>query len=880
MKTLINVLLITFLVLPLNQVSAQNKLYVHEFDLGDVTLLASPFKSAQDLNIENLMKYDIDRLLEPFLTQAGLTPKGDAYSNWDGLAGHVGGHYLSAMAINYASTGDSACKARLDYMITELKACQDANGDGYLGGIPSSSTVWSTLKTGDLTAYQSAWVPWYNVHKIYAGLRDAWLYAGNETAKTMFLDLCDWGIDIISGLSDTKIQTMLNTEFGGMNEVYADAYQISGDTKYLDAAKQFTHSTLYNSMVAGTDNLDNMHANTQIPKVVGFERVAQLDSTATNTNYHDAAEFFWSTIINNRSLALGGNSRSEYFPAASACEEYITTREGPESCNTYNMLKLSEQLFSENPDAKYVDFYERAMYNHILSTQHPEHGGYVYFTPARPRHYRVYSDANEAMWCCVGSGMENHGKYGQFIYSHFGDDSLLVNLFVASELNWEEKGVEILQETNYPDADSTQLTITANSPVDFNMLIRCPSWVNANEYIILINNDTLDQEFTPGSYVSINRTWSSGDIVKVVTPMHITYEELPNVEEYIALMYGPILLSTRTGTDNLDGIIADDSRWGHIASGALEAIDEAPALIGSRDSIEYYIEPIESDSIKFLLKKVFMGTSEFDSLVLEPFFRVHDSRYMMYWLSLSYEEYAEVLAEIAAEEQEALELDNRTVDEVATGEQQPEADHNVQTSNSSSGTHNNEAWRDATGGYFSYDMATEGRTDLILRVTYWGNETYGTRDFDIRVDDETIATESLVGKWNVDEFKDVEYDIPSDLLTSKEQITVKFISEGSNLAGGVFYIRLLIPEESNIKTLGKTEGNASYSLQDGQLQVIIKNSFSKGSFNLYNQIGQLVKQGQIENNVQYIPVNQKQKGIYIFHYQLDGESFSDKVLIY
>lgn len=385
-------------------VQAQDKLYPNTFALSEVTLLDGPFKHAQDLNVDVLLKYDVDRLLVPFLKEAGLTPKGESFPNWDGLDGHVGGHYLTALAIHYASTGNEECKRRMEYMIAELKRCQQKNGNGYIGGVPNGARLWEELKKGNVQLIWKYWVPWYNVHKIYAGLRDAWLYAGNEEARQMFLDLCDWGLTVIAPLTDTQMEQMLENEFGGMDEVYADAYQMTGNEKYLHAAKRFSHHWLLDSMAAGVDNLDNKHANTQVPKVVGYQRIAELCDDKT---YDEAARFFWHTVVDTRSLALGGNSRREHFAAKDDCKSYVDDREGPESCNTNNMLKLTEGLFRMSPEARYADFFERAMYNHILSTQHPQHGGYVYFTSARPAHYRVYSAPNSAMWCCVGTGMEN-----------------------------------------------------------------------------------------------------------------------------------------------------------------------------------------------------------------------------------------------------------------------------------------------------------------------------------------------------------------------------------------------------------------------------------------------------------------------------------------
>jgi DUF1680 family protein len=420
---------------------AQDKLYSNEFPLKDVTLLDGPFKHARDLNIQTLLQYDVDRLLAPYRKEAGLPAKASAYPNWEGLDGHIGGHYLSAMAINYAATNNAECKRRMEYMISELKACQAANeinnsewGRGYAGGMPNSKAIWSNLQKGDFSVYRSSWAPWYNLHKTYAGLRDAWLYAGNEDARDIFLKFCDWGISITSALSDEQMQSMLNSEQGGINETFADAFQMTGDEKYLTAAKRFSHRMLLDPMSSDSDNLDNKHANTQIPKAIGFQRIAELSH---DKKFAEAGSFFWQTVTENRSLAFGGNSRREFFPPVSACIDFVNDIEGPESCNSYNMLKLTEDLFRSDPSGKYTDYYERTLYNHILSTQHPEHGGYVYFTPARPRHYRVYSAPNEAMWCCVGTGMENHGKYNQFIYTH-SHDSLFLNLFIPSELNWRE----------------------------------------------------------------------------------------------------------------------------------------------------------------------------------------------------------------------------------------------------------------------------------------------------------------------------------------------------------------------------------------------------------------------------------------------------------
>ena len=622
------------------EIQAQDKLYPNEFPLKDVTLLDGPFKHARDLNIETILKYDVDRLISPFRKEAGLPEKAPLFPNWQGLDGHIGGHYLTSLAMNYAATGNAECKKRMDYMIAELKICQEANeknnsdwGKGYLGGIPNSKGLWSTLMKGDFKAYLSTWAPWYNLHKMYAGLRDAWLYTGNEDAKTMFLKFCDWGISITSDLSDSQMQTMLDSEHGGINESYIDAYQISGDTKYLSAAKRFSHRMLLDAMSERNDNLDNKHANTQIPKVIGFQRIAELTS---DQKYARAGSFFWETVTGSRSLAFGGNSRREFFPAVSSCIDFVNDIEGPESCNSYNMLKLTEDLFRSDPSGRYADYYERTLYNHILATQHPEHGGYVYFTPARPRHYRVYSAPNEAMWCCVGTGMENHSKYNQFIYTH-SHDSLFLNLFIPSELNWREKGIIIRQECRFPDEEQTKLIIKKGSS-NFILMIRYPSWVKEGDLKIIVNGKPIEYKTAISSYIAIDRNWKAGDEVQVLLPMHNTIEQLPNVAKYIAFMHGPVLLSAKTGTEDLKGLVADDSRFGQIPSGKKLPVDMAPIIIeDDRSKIAAGLIPDKVKPLTFTAPALNIINSE--KIEFEPFFRIHDARYMMYWMTLTKDQY-------------------------------------------------------------------------------------------------------------------------------------------------------------------------------------------------------------------------------------------------
>lgn len=774
------------------KLNAQEKLYPNQFPLEQVTLMDGPFNKARNLNINTLLAYDVDRMLAPYLRAAGIPVKKSSYKNWEGLDGHIGGHYLTAMALNYASTKNPECKRRMDDMIAELKACQNKNalsypdwGVGYVGGVPNSAEIWSTFKKGDFKAYRAAWVPWYNVHKMYAGLRDAWLYGGNQDAKAIFLKFCDWAIDITSGLSEKQMQAMLDTEHGGMNEELADAYQITGDEKYLVAAKRFSHQQLLMPLAKGLDHLDHKHANTQVPKALGFQRIAELSHEA---QYEKSGRFFWETVTDKRTLAFGGNSRREFFPSVAASSDFVNDVEGPESCNTYNMLKLTQGLFREQPLGKYADFYERALYNHILSTQHPGHGGYVYFTSVRPRHYRVYSAPNEAMWCCVGSGMENHGKYNEFIYTH-RKDSLYLNLFIASTLNWKEKNISLKQETSFPDEEQTKLTITGGS-AKFTLMLRHPSWVKENTLQIFVNGKAIKYKKLPSSYIGIQRIWKKGDVVKVIMPMQTTIERMPNVPEYVAIMHGPILLAATTKTEQLNKLIADDSRWGHIAGGQKLPVDKAPILIEDDISaIPEKIVPVKGHPMTFSFVNEKIINPE--KLVLEPFYRIHDSRYMAYWMTLTPLQYVNYMDSLTGIETDRMNLEKRTVDFVGPGEQQPEVDHALLQENSRSGSTSDEFWRDAyDGGYFSYNMSTQGLSDLLLNVRY-ESATMEGKKFEIYIDENRLKVVDSAHGASKPGFYHEEYRIRADMLKGKQQVRIRFLALPGKATAPVYRIRLV-----------------------------------------------------------------------------------------
>ena len=837
-------LAVLFLATP-RYANAQSQIYPQHFNLDEVTLLDSPFKKAMDTNNALLLKYDVDRLLTPFIREAGLTNISGKYYNWTSthpsfsnwglsswsLEGHVGGHYLTALALAYAATDDQAMKTklkqRLDYMLDILKDCQDAYKDntegmkGFIGGQPITQ-IWTGLYKNDLTAFRQygGWVPFYCQHKVLAGLRDAWLYTGSELARDLFKGLCDWSVNVVSKLSESDMQSVLGWEHGGMNEPLADAYRLFGEVKYLNAAVKYCHQYEVNGMqTLNKSFLDGQHANTQVPKFIGFERIYQEylrdGKPSTATKYRTAAHNFWTDVANNRTVCIGGNSVSEHFLAASRGAQYIDNLEGPESCNSNNMLKLSEFLFDETHSAQYADFYESTMWNHILSTQDPQTGGYVYFTTLRPQAYRIYSKVNQGMWCCVGTGMENHAKYGHFIYTHSADNNTLyVNLFTPSKLNGEV--FALTQQTKFPYEQKSTITIEKDG--DFTLALRHPAWTTA-EFKVTVNGTDVSTGVKQGtaSYVSINRSWKKGDVVELTLPMELRYEECPNYTDYIAFKYGPILLAAQTtaasATDakatglkyeSLKNEYAGEGRMDH-SPGAMASslsLSSAPLLMGERSKVLSRITEDENSAstLSFTIDASSdKGTGGWKQMKLVPFYTIHHARYQCYWYQQTEEGY--LSSDMGKADAEAAALAARTVDYVATGEQQSEAGHDALYTNSSSGNHQNEIYRDcSTGGFIQYTLANpDHKTDslaVMCRFTTADKE----RKCKIYIDGELLiegyTVPSSVADADGNGFYNVEFPIPADMMYDaqgnvKSSIVFRIVPDGTQHAPGLYYLRLV-----------------------------------------------------------------------------------------
>ena len=773
---------------------AQTQQEVSYFPLQDVKLLESPFLQAQQTDLHYILAMEPDRLLAPFLREAGLTPKAPSYTNWEntGLDGHIGGHYISALSMMYAATGDTAVYNRLNYMLAELHRAQQAVGTGFIGGTPGSLQLWKEIKAGNIRAggfdLNGKWVPLYNIHKTYAGLRDAYLYAGSNLAREMLIALTDWMIDITAGLTDQQMQDMLRSEHGGLNETFADVAAITGDKKYLELARRFSHKVILDPLIKDEDRLTGMHANTQIPKVIGYKRIAELSQDDKDWNHaaewDHAARFFWNTVVNHRSVCIGGNSVREHFHPANDFSPMLNDIEGPETCNTYNMLRLTKMLYQDSPDSRFADYYERALYNHILASQEPDKGGFVYFTPMRPGHYRVYSQPETSMWCCVGSGLENHTKYGEFIYAH-QKDTLYVNLFIPSQLTWKEKGVSLVQETRFPDNGQVTLRIDKAPKKAFTISIRQPEWADSSKgYNLEVNGkEQPSATATNNGYLSVNRKWKKGDVITFTLPMQIKLEQIPDKENFYAFLYGPIVLAASTGTEHLDGLYADDSRGGHIAHGKQIPVSEIPMLIGNPETISQSLHKEDSDRLAFSYDgKVYPASGKVMKLM--PFFRLHNSRYAVYFHQASEEEFQTLREEMAIAEKKANELASQTVDLIFPGEQQPESDHGIQYDKAETGTHKDRHFRRAKG-WFSYNLKVKEEASRIMITIRKGDRNKTA----ILFNGEKLTTSPIIGEADKDGFITVCYSLPQKIGAGTYPI--HFSPDGTEWTSAIYEVRLL-----------------------------------------------------------------------------------------
>ena len=761
--------------------------------LSAVRLTGGPLKHAQDLDADYLLKLEPDRMLAFYRKRAGLAPKAEPYGGWDGdgrnLTGHIGGHYLSGVSMMYAATGDARFKERVDYIVRELKEVQDKYGDGYLGALANGKEQFIEVSKGNIRSasfdLNGLWSPWYVLHKTYAGLRDAYRYAGNRTALELEIKFAAWAESILAKLDDAQLQKMLNTEFGGMPEVLADLYADTGDKRWLDLSHRFDHRAVLDPLARRQDILDGLHGNTQVPKIQGsLVRYAYTGDKIDG----EAAHFFWDIVVKHHSFATGGHGKDEYFGPSDVLSDRIDGRTA-ETCNVYNMIKMTRKLFALHPDIKYAEFHERALFNHILGSIDAEDGRTCYMVPVGRGVQREYQDMFRSFTCCVGSGMESHALHGDGLYYESGD-KLWVNIYAPSTANWEAAGVALAMDTNFPEGESATLKLTLKTPKQFTLALRRPSWAGEG-FSVKVNGQNVNQLSAPGSYVELKRKWKTGDTVELALPKTLWLEPLPDNKRVTAIMWGPIALAGDLGPER-------ERRRGGQAEGQAGARPPAqpiriPSLVAADRPLSEWIKAVTDKPGNFRTA----GVGREQDVDLAPFYRLHRRAYSLYFDLFTPAEWDKKAAELLAAQERRRKLEAATVAFVdQPGEVYSERDFNQRGEETTPVRIGGRPGRSARK-WFSFDLPVDAANPLKLIVTYHGEER-ATRTFEILVDDKRVGEQRIERHRPgspTKSFFDVEYAIPAELAQGKQKVTVRFQATGGNETAGVFGVRVVRAEQ-------------------------------------------------------------------------------------
>ena len=740
--------------------------------LADVRLRPSDYATAVSVNRAYLLRLDADRLLHNFRLYAGLTPKGPIYGGWesDTIAGHTLGHYLSALVLMNAQTGDAECRRRADYIVGELAAAQAKRGTGYVGAlqrkrkdgsIVDGEEIFPEIMRGEIKSggfdLNGAWSPLYTVHKLFAGLLDVHAGWGNGQAMTVLIGLGGYFERVFASLDDARMQAMLACEYGGLNESFAELYARTGDARWLRIAERLYDRKVLDPLAAGRDDLANIHANTQVPKLIGLARIHELTGAARPKA---AATYFWQAVTAHHSYVIGGNADREYFAPSDTIASHIT-EQTCEHCNSYNMLKLTRHLYGWHPDASLFDFYERTHLNHIMAAQNPKNAGFTYMTPLMTGAPREYSTADDdAFWCCVGTGMESHAKHGEAIF-WTGGDALIVNLYIPADAHWRARGADLTLDTRYPFEGRSQLGFTQLKRAGrFPVALRIPGWA-VGRAVVTVNGEPFAPEIARG-YAVVTRTWRTGDVVAIDLPLDLRIEPTPGDAGTIAILRGPVVLAADLGP------VTDT--W--------EAAD--PAMVGS-DLLAGFA-PASPGQATFTTHGVLRPSDR----TFVPFYRQYERRSAVYFRRFGETEWAGEQASFEREQARLRDIAARSVDIVHLGEMQPEHDHGLTSEASYPVSYRGRNGRDArSGGYFAFALKTKPGP-LVLQATYWGDER--DRDFDIMVEGVKIATQHLDGD-KPGRFFDVDYPLPI-ALSSKPMLHVRFVPHDRSTAGPVFGVVL------------------------------------------------------------------------------------------
>tara|TARA_Y100001933_G_scaffold265285_1_gene340132 strand:- start:53515 stop:55836 length:2322 start_codon:yes stop_codon:yes gene_type:complete len=753
--------------------------------LKDVRLTDGVFAQQQLIHAQYLQMIEPDRLLAGFLEQAGLAPRGERYGGWESLdiAGHSLGHYLSAVSQMYAATGNDSFRSRVQYIVDELKRCQDHADCGYV--LPVPRKLYEDVGAGKIETspfgLNGCWVPNYTLHKVFAGLRDAYRHCDISLALTVATAMADWLDQTWGKLSDDQIQHMLEAEHGGMNEVLADLSVDTLNPRYLKMASHyFHHQSVLKPLLDGKDQLDGLHGNTQIPKLVGLAREYECDATDA---YRHAAQSFWDHVVHRRSYANGGHGESEHFFPVEQFPKKLTPYTA-ETCNTYNMLKLTSSLFSWEPQAQHMDFVECALLNHLLANIGQEPGEFGYFLGLGSVGVKVFSTAFESWWCCVGTGMENPSRYGELIYAH-DDNALFVNLYMASTMQWVDKNLTLQQHTSFPESDSVDFDIHVKQPTELTIKLRHPRWCDMPQVSVNGKSVTLDSQ--PGSYIELTRTWQDGDSISLRLPMQLRLESLPHSDQQInAVMFGPTLLASVV--PDQPGINkSSHKRYGEHLK-ARGKTDTLPPVFVAADTTEI-LASFRPTGDAFAEFRSF-GVIQPCDLTFKPLYQIDREQYAVYFQHLTGTQWVKEKDNIRKQNEQQLAFEAATVDHITPGYQQPEVEHHVKSQLSRVGDDHDLKFREALkDGWFSYEMQVKPQNQMSLQVTYWGGE-WEHRIFDILVNDQHIATQKLRTNKPGDFFVQT-YAIPKEITSGQTQVTVRFNSHPGHLGARVFGLRII-----------------------------------------------------------------------------------------
>jgi DUF1680 family protein len=754
--------------------------------LENVRLTGGPLKHAQDLELEYLLALEPDRMLAYLRRSAKLEPKAKGYGGWDGdgrqLTGHIAGHYLSAVSLAWAATGDTRFRDRANYIVSELKLIQDAQGDGYVGALMDRSRtegkiLFQQLSQGTIRSggfdLNGMWSPWYVQHKIFAGLRDAWRHTGNRTALEVEIKFAAWAENILAPLSTEQIQRMLATEFGGMNEVLADLYADTSDERWLALAAKFHHNAIVDRLAQKQEILPSIHGNTQVPKLYGALKIYMYSGNETEGA---AAKYFWDEVAQHHTFATGGNTRNEYFGQPDHLSSMIDGRTA-ETCNIYNMIKFARTLFSLGEDIRFADYQERALFNHILASQDPDDGRVCYMVPVGRGVQHEYQGKFESFTCCVGSAMESHALHADGIYYEArlreSGDKLWVNLYAPSTAEWKSAGVKIEMATDLPMGQTATVKVASQGSKRFTLALRRPFWAGSG-FSVKVNGRAIKTAAPAGSYVEIARTWKAGDTVELEMPKTLRKEPLADNPNRFAVMWGPLVLAGDLGQEVFRGAPAA----------------EAHVLVAPEQPVENWLKPVPGKPGTFRTAGVGLK-QEIDFV---PFYQLPRRRYAIYWDMYTPTEWTKRETEYRAREEKQKKLEAATIGFAQPGQMQAERDANQQGENSSPVRAEGHFGRNATK-WFSFDLPVSPAYPQTLIVTY-SNENAGQSACDVLVDGKKLGEQTGMRRSPEQEirFFDVEYRIPAELAADKKKVTVRFEATNGRSTPTVFGVRIVRAE--------------------------------------------------------------------------------------